>query len=178
MFCCWAARIRASRTGIKMERCSVPVATPKTDPLGLCRRWVVGGAGIGAWHEAGGVVHALSMVPIPFRSKRRCGQGVDNPTSTSGRWKRRLRRACASHVSGPLLSGLLRIGPCFELPARGRTLPRSDRWGRAGWQAIRALQDGLRRQPSQRFVVTLGRAESGCGGADLAGPDEVGTRVA
>ena len=38
-------------------------------------------AGVRAWHGAGGVVHALSMVPIPFDPQRRGGQGVGNPTS-------------------------------------------------------------------------------------------------
>ena len=72
-----------------------PVATLKTDPpvgvlLTGCAR-----AGIGAWHGAGGVVHALSMVPVPRDPKRRCGQGVGNPTSTSARGTASHAEACA-----------------------------------------------------------------------------------
>ena len=36
-------------------------------------------AGVGAWHGAGGVVHALSMVPVPFDTGGAVGKGWATP---------------------------------------------------------------------------------------------------
>ena len=91
----WAMfRSEADRGRPQRKRAMFGSSGPHRDELGdvslfphgtFARRWLCPQPRARAWHSADGVVHALSMAPIPLRSKRRGGQGVDNPVTPSAR---------------------------------------------------------------------------------------------
>ena len=74
-----SARTPSTQPPVKRHRKLTRWRHRKLTPLGAVSLMGCMWADIGAWHEAGGVVHALSMVPIPFDPRGAVGKGWATP---------------------------------------------------------------------------------------------------